>query len=338
MARWTGELRKDPEVFGELAPWWNDQPIVRCNPYLRTEVLQGWEDGWFMPGSTLRVAVLSRDDQPVAALPLFRCQGRYRSIGASWVEPFDVVGATDPEVVAFLPRWLDGLSYAVLNRVRGSSPIVALLDSAPRWRERRSWDAPFIDLSEGIVGVRVSLGSNLMRKLRRRERRLRELGELSFVHLDTFDADLAESGLELEAAGWKGRDGVAMLHRPRHLPWFRHLTEALGELGFLRMSGLYLEDRLVAFAHDVDGDGERLSTVSSYEEAHDVARCSPGLLLLEDILDRASSQGVGAYQLGGDPAPWKEAWASGWARTVDLQVFGSGVAGRVLRAWSGLRS
>ncbi len=337
MTRWTTEVRNDRKVFIELADWWDTQPVVEENPFLNTAMLGCWEDGFDESGSQLNVLLLHRDGELVAGLPLYRAGGRYRSLDQEHVQSFDVVTGSDEEVLAEIPRWLDRLGVAHLYRVRTDSPIIASLPSHGRWFLQRTLKGPFVRLDQGFDPVQEASRRRTTRS--RHRRRLSELGQVKFVdHVGTEDVDsMLDEGFRLEAAGWKGKHGVSTLDMPGYHKWFRSVAGVAEARGWLRLSSLRLDERLLAFQFDLVFDRTRYLLITCYDEAPDVASLSPGSLLIESVLEQSAQAGLHRYELGNGNQPWKYDWTSEEREVHDLLIFGTGLRGRSMAAAHRLR-
>lgn len=329
MPRWKSEVRSDRGVFSELAEWWDAQPVPRGHPFLTSRVLGCWEDGFDEPGSRLNVLLLHRNGELVAGLPLYTAKGRLRSLARAYAEPFDVITIDDEEVTEYVPRWLESVPVASLYRVRSASPILTSLPQHPRWRVQTEFNSPYIDLSAGMGPVRDRMSSKYQRELRRRRRRIEEMGTLTFVERRTADGamDLLQEGLRLEAAGWKGSRGHAVIRDPSHERWYRSLTEVALDQGWLRLSGLYLDERLVAFLYNLEVDGHRYGMATAFDDTPEVAPYSPGILLHESVFEACAAGGVTSYRLGVGNDSWKYEWATDRDQVYDLVLFGSGLMG-----------
>jgi CelD/BcsL family acetyltransferase involved in cellulose biosynthesis len=332
MPRWTTETHSDRDVFSRLAPWWDAQAAARANPFLNSAILACWEDGFDEAGSRLNVELLYLDGDIVAALPLYKARGRLRSLARAHSEPFDVVANEDEEVVEHLPVWLDSLTMTHLYRVADTSPIMAALPEHERWLVQTTFKSPYVDLRSGMNRVRAGMSKDFQRTLRRRRRRLEEMGTLTMVEHTTDDqpSGMLAAGLRLEAAGWKGQRGHAVLNDPTHERWYRSMTDVAQDRGWLRLCGLYLDKRLVAFRYDVQVGDTRWGMLSAFDESPDVASLSPGTLLLETVLENAAASGLTAYEFGSGNDSWKYEWNPSVRQVYDLLLFGSGLPGRAL--------
>jgi hypothetical protein len=119
-------------------------------------------------------------------------------------------------------------------------------------------------------------------------RRRRQLRQTLEAGIDTADRTAAgldeaiEEFLRLEASGWKGRTGTAMLCRPGHDRFFREVCRGFAEEGRLMFLGLQAEGQVLAFSTALlAGRG-----LFGFKKAHDeaFARWLPGTLLDLDVL------------------------------------------------------
>jgi CelD/BcsL family acetyltransferase involved in cellulose biosynthesis len=333
VSRWTTEIRRDPGVYAELSEWWDSQPAALAVPFLNTHLLACWEEGFDEPGSRRHVMLLRRDGEIVAGLPLYRSRGRLRTPARAHADSIDVVAVDDVEVGHHLPEWLDSLTIAHLYRFREGSSVVEAVPAYPRWSIPAVLKSPYVDLSGGMEEVRAGLGKDFARTLRRRRRRLEELGPVTYVdHPAPQDVEsVLDEGLRLEAEGWKGREGVAVLNQPANERWYRSVAEVAQDQGWLRLSALYLDERMLAFRYDLHYGQRRYGQISSYDESPDMA-LSTGSLLLESALEQSATEGVATYEFGYGSHPWKYDWTSNERFVYDLLIFGSGPFGRLLSA------
>ena len=332
VGRWQTEVMRDLGVSDDLVEWWGSQQAARDNPLLNPHVLSCWYDGLEEGGSELRIICLKRDGEVVAALPLYKARGRYRTLLRTYASSMDVVSIPDADVSARLPGWLDQLNIANLYRFPENSPIVQGIDEHPRWALQSTIPAPYVDLTGGIDSVRSQWSTSFRKSLRRRARRLEELGEVAYTDHPRPDqvSDVLTEGLRLEASGWKGRDGVAVLLQPGYESWFRSVAEVAGQMGWLRLSSLYLDDRMIAFSFDLEYGHRRHSLMSAYDEGQEISRLSPGNALVDRILETSADRGMLTYELGYGGQQWKYDWTSAARQVHDILILGAGPVGRAL--------
>ena len=339
MQHWKTEVRHDRGVFDELAEWWDAQPIAQQVPFLNSRILNCWQDGCDEPGSRRHVLLLRRDGELVAGLPLYRSRGRLRSQSSAQSDSIDVVTVPDEEVVDHLAEWLDTMTIVQLLHIREASALLRGAPQHPRWSVSKVKKGPYVDLTDGMDQVRAGWRKDFARTLRRRRRRLEEMGPVTYVdHPAPHDIEsVLNEGLALEAAGWKGEAGVAVLNQPTVEKWYRSVAEVAQENGWLRLSSLYLDERMVAFRYDLQYGDKRYGQISSYDPSPDVS-FSTGSLVLEESLERAAMDGLSAYEFGKGAHPWKYDWTSRERNLYDLFILGSGLGGRFLSTMRAVRA
>lgn len=125
--------------------------------------------------------------------------------------------------------------------------------------------------------------SDGMRAHRRRElqrlwRRLEEdLGEQLEVEEDVGDRPVWENFLELEAAGWKGRNATALAADPSHAEFFRELCAGFAAAGRLQMLTLKAGERVIAMKCNIAAGDTLFCFKIAYDES--LSRYSPGVQL-----------------------------------------------------------
>jgi CelD/BcsL family acetyltransferase involved in cellulose biosynthesis len=119
-------------------------------------------------------------------------------------------------------------------------------------------------------------------------RRRRQLSQRLEVAIDTADRaavgldEAIEEFLRLEASGWKGRTGTAMLCRAGHDRFFREVCRGFAEEGRLMFLSLQAGTQALAFSTALLGGRGLFGFKKAYDEAF--ARWSPGTLLDLDVL------------------------------------------------------
>jgi CelD/BcsL family acetyltransferase involved in cellulose biosynthesis len=141
-------------------------------------------------------------------------------------------------------------------------------------------------------------------------------------------AAVLDAGLRLEAAGWKGDEGGAVLSRPSYERWYRSIAEIAHQNGWLRLSTLHLDERMIAFTYDLVYGGRRYGMLSAYDASPDVSRLSAGTILLDRMLQRSVEEGLTTYEFGHGSTAWKRNWTSTEHTIYDISVYGAGLAGR----------
>lgn len=117
------------------------------------------------------------------------------------------------------------------------------------------------------------------KELRRLQKRLAELGELKARSLTTAGELSAwcDAFLDLEASGWKGREGTALRCSASDTAFFRAAAEGAFAAGLLNMLRLDLDGRAIAMLVNFHHGAGAFSFKIAIDEA--LGRFSPGVLI-----------------------------------------------------------
>jgi CelD/BcsL family acetyltransferase involved in cellulose biosynthesis len=132
-----------------------------------------------------------------------------------------------------------------------------------------------------------SLGAHFARNLRRVRRKLAAVPgvEVEFLQGAQARPELLDAFLRLEAAGWKGATGSAILNRPRLVRFYEALVQRLAARGWLEWHLLRLRGRIIA-AHFALRMGSCLYLWKiAFDE--EFSALAPGNVLMARTLERA---------------------------------------------------
>jgi hypothetical protein len=122
-----------------------------------------------------------------------------------------------------------------------------------------------------------SIKGKTRQNLKRKFRKLEELGELTFsVHVNDQRPSIVEEFLQLEMQGWKGEAGTALLSHAKSANFARKF---LGNAKYpeVRIEALRLDGRAIAMTMHIVADGNAYHYKPTYDENY--SRYSPGILL-----------------------------------------------------------
>jgi CelD/BcsL family acetyltransferase involved in cellulose biosynthesis len=174
-----------------------------------------------------------------------------------------------PKLIALEAMTAEGQTMHALTRVlarRGSAPVMLARSMRPK----------LASTLDGKKYLEKALSSGSRKKLRQQRRRLAEKGSLE----SRVVRNALEQFLTLEAAGWKGRQGTALLNSEADAAFARAMVENLARCGEASVHALYLDDRPVSMQIVLRAGPAAFTWKTAYDESwRDV---SPGMLLLED--------------------------------------------------------
>jgi CelD/BcsL family acetyltransferase involved in cellulose biosynthesis len=180
-----------------------------------------------------------------------------------------------PRIAALEAMITDSPTMDALRRVlasRGTEPCTLEVFQRPK-------------LEAGVDGktyLEKALSSSSRKKLRQHRRRLGEKGALTsgVISEPGQVRDALEDFMRIEAAGWKGRQGTALLCDPRNAAFIRKSMPAMAERGRASIHALYLDGKPISMQLVVRAGGAAFTWKTAYDESYQ--EFSPGMLLLED--------------------------------------------------------
>ena len=236
----------------------------------------------------------------VAVCPVVGRRGALRGLASAWIHDLSTLGfplldrARAAPALRALLAWagenLRGAPGIVIPSLPADGPTAAALRAAAAagglaLAVLGTWERAVLR-DDGRAGL-SALSPKGAKGLRRQRRRLSELGTLTYVSAETDDAVRVEVErfLALEASGWKGAAGTAMLSWPGRTAFLRTAARMLVRRGLCRVDSLTLDGAPVAMAVILSaGDVDFLWKIA-YRE--DVARSSPGVQLVLEITEAA---------------------------------------------------
>ena len=280
------------------------------------------------------VAVDAADGFAVAPLVRRRSGvGRVEFLGALELdEPSDVI-ASDERAMALLAEALVRSGHPLLlKRIPAESPLVPALLRAFRGRglviHRRLSGFPWIPLDAAWTRPEEQLNPGRRSDLRRARRIAERIGPVAIDLHTPEPAELArvlDEVFAVEAAGWKGRTGSALACDPARQAFFRRYADAACRRGILRIGRLRIGERTVAMQLGVEWGGRFWLLKIGFDEAF--ARCSPGTLLMLEMVRAAAARGLRSFELLGISEPWTRMWTRLERPCVSLRAYPASATG-----------
>jgi CelD/BcsL family acetyltransferase involved in cellulose biosynthesis len=214
-------------------------------------------------------------------------------------------GPAAPEAVSALPGRLLGTGAAQV-RIDWLAEDSQLLAGARGWRARHLALvepfalSPLADCRGGFESYLGRAGSSVAKFWKACRRHVLN-GPLDFSIVTGGPGlgALVEEMLALEASGWKGREGSAILSERADAVFYRSLAFAAAEAGALRIALLREEQRLIAFEYCVVGSGTVFAMKVGYDEAY--RRIQPGhMAAMMNIRDACADPSLEWYDMLGN--------------------------------------
>jgi hypothetical protein len=254
---------------------------------------------------------------------------------------FDLAGgeATPAELAALPARLLE--TGAIQVRIDWLGEGARLLEAAWAWRGAHLATidpfavSPVADC-RGAFDEYVDAGGKSLRKYWKACRRHILNGPLAldFVTGGPGLSALLEEMFALEAAGWKGREGTAILSKPADARFYTALAHEAAAAGALRIATVHEAGRLLAYEYCIVAGDTILAMKVGYDEGR--ANLQLGhMLALMNIRDACADSSIHAYDMLGNGmrvADYKKKFASRYRTIYRVRLFARSPTGRALYA------
>lgn len=310
--RWPG--------FDEPAPGregWNGLVARGVDPviFLSWEWQKAWWES-FGRGELLLLAA-EAGGEPVAIAPWFTEAGMIYLVGSGGSDYLDLIGDTTGAGVvdALLQRareTVPGFIGFVFYHLPESSPNLRCLEQAAErlglaFVEEGELAAPALEWADHTA---LALAAADKKSLLRHERYFRKEGGLEVLHLRD-GREILPHLPELFAqhrARWEQTPFPSLFCDPAQCSFYERLTGLAADAGWLRFTRLNWEGRPIAFHFGFCQGGRFLWYKPSF--ALDLARHSPGEVLLRQLLLAAVEEGARAFDFGLGDEKFKSRFAN----------------------------
>lgn len=336
----TQALRSHAESWDAL---WRRSDVT--DPSARATLMSQWLDT-FASAQDFRAIVIQKDNRFLAALPLLhRRVGRmfdaYDLPGNDWsgagdllIDPSEDAAALCDQLVAelaILPRSLFWFGSVATDRFRWQQFLAALERAQIQTQLHPRYDVGWLDIQDTWQQTEAKWSSKFRRRLRKAKRQLEENGPLRMEVLrPRCEEELVTplmTCLELEDAGWKGRDGTSIIRSPGIQDFVLAQARQLAEWGHIEIVMLMQDEQLLAYQYAWQAKDAYHGFKIAYDERY--AKFGPGHLLmymlLEQLVARPECRGVDCMGPVNDAVRrWQPE-----LRPVGRLVFAPGPVGRV---------
>lgn len=241
-------------------------------------------------------------------------------------EPSDFLYDSDESLEELLNAILSNGQPLLIRRLDAGSRAIDLLRSGvvrPAYHRIRPTNAcPMIYLDESWLEPEACLSSRARQDFRRALRKAEKLGKVTFSIASPTPDDLPailETALAIEASGWKGVTGSALLHDTIRGSFMRDYARIAAARRELRIAMLYIDGRPAAMQLAVDVHNSRWLFKIGYDP--EFASCSPGQILMRHSIAEAASEQLSTFEFLGSIAPWTETWTREHRECVSLELY-----------------
>jgi CelD/BcsL family acetyltransferase involved in cellulose biosynthesis len=325
------------EIHHQIEPIeaeWEELAVrTGASPFIRP----GWFLCWWeaFGSGELSIVALRRQGRLAGVLPVCRSRGAISS-PTNWHSDLYAATAEDAAARAALfaavfelaPRRVE-LSFLDAE----SGDVESLVEAADGYRLETEvmMRALFVSVEGDWETYLAGRSGKLRSNLRRSRKRAEELGEVS---LDVHDGrerldELLDVGFRLEASGWKGENGTAIVSDPATEHFYRETARWAAEQGLLALAFIRIDGKAVAFSFGLEtADGQYLLKLGQDAELDQVGL---GTLVMAEMVSRAFELGLSVAEFMGGSDPYKKRWANGSRELLRARAFAPTPAGRASR-------
>lgn len=315
----------DPDRLADLAGEWDALLPAGSRPF----DLHCWYTAWwkaFANGRELAICTARDGDGLAGVLPLQRQGHNLQALADSHSGVFCPL-ASSPEAMDALigAALLDTGRLEVRELREGDAGAEALTAGARRAGMLSLLEpgstSPIIDTSGGLDTWVKESNSSWKKRLRRYRRKMEKDYEATIEIARSpqdLEAELVE-GFALEASGWKGNAGTAIVSKPDTELFYRSIATTFHDRGQLRLSRIALDGEPVAFSFCIEQDGRLYSLKSGFDERF--RKIVPGLVLQLSIVEACFERDLDAYELLGEQTEWKAKLATSTRTHMTLRTY-----------------
>ena len=331
----------DDRDFADLAPEWDE--LAAADEFRLPFDLHCWYtaiwESFFRDRDELAICTVRRDGDLAAVFPLVRRGRRLYALANIHSCVFRPLAADDEAAAALLAAVMaeDSTGLGMMG-VPTACEWPARLEAAAQAAARKaviedSYSSPYVEISGDLEDWRKANKKRWkapLEKKRRKIERDHEAESRVVVAPGDLEAEL-EDGLRVEASGWKGQNGTAILSDPDTATFYRTVARAFAARGELRFSRIALDGQTIAFDIGILHDGRLHSLKVGYDESR--KSLAPALVMRLSMIERCFELGLKTHELLGDDAPWKAQFSSGARDHIRFFAYGRGLSAGTMYAY-----
>lgn len=244
-----------------------------------------------------------------------------------------------PDAIAALlayrgPEWA-GWTRLAVSVVEGS-PSQQLLNKALQatglsYSIKILPPSPYIELAQPEEEFFAGLDGYFRKKIRQRERKLGESGQVMLTVYEKPDdvLTLVDIIKWIERASWKEKEGTSITKNQVQEGFYRLLLPEIASQGWLLASVLLVGEKPIAYQLGINFNGVLDSLKTSYVQEY--RNCGPGVILKNRFLSYLYKKNICYCDLLGVVDEFKKIWAKKTYCHIKYTVYREGIAGHLLK-------
>ena len=321
MVEWITEMAR----FAELSAEWDTLLPSGRRPF----DLHCWYTAWwkaFGDGCELAICTVRDGDTLAGVLPLHHAGRDLQALANSHSGIFRPLASSPEAMAALVGAALQDARKLVVRDLRDRDPGIETLVDDARHAGMLSFSEPasrssIVDTNGKFEDWIEQSNSSWKKRLRRYRRKMDKDYEATFEIARSpadLEAELSE-GFALEAGGWKGAAGTAIVSQPETEAFYREIAAAFHDRGELRLSRIALDGKAVAFSFCIEHGGRLYSLKAGYDESF--RKIVPGLVMQLSIIEACFEREIEAYELLGEETEWKAKLATSTLSHSTLRAY-----------------
>ena len=343
------EAISDFDSFRNLKPAW-DRLVKESkigHPFLTHDWICSWWE-CFGAGRTLTIVMVSQGGELIGIAPLMISRTKIYgipvrelgSISNDHTPRFDFIVSGDPAAVMeaiWIHLWERRREWDVMKLCQlesGSATLEHLAGLAAGYScQLDTWpstDSPYLSLNGSFEDHLAKLPRGLRANLRRRMKRLEEIGPVEFEQVSSermIDEALADAFL-MEAGTWKGAAGTAIACDHELTRFYAAIAQRAARQGTLYFTFLRLDGKRIAFDLSLIYNQRLFKLKPGYLQRYHA--CSPGQELTTMTIRDAFARGLSEVDFLGSADEWKLAWTKTVRKQCWAYVFKNDLLGSLL--------
>jgi CelD/BcsL family acetyltransferase involved in cellulose biosynthesis len=332
------EVVESASRFEQLAESWEELAASEPTPFCS----HAWFNAWwkaFGKGSQLCTLLLWEGAELVAAYPLYVHEGRHRSMANVHSPLFRPLARDDAALreittatLRFAPQQLVVEPLPEEDAALGAFER-AVVEAGGHTLRSQCHVSPIVDTVGDFAAWRAESRPRWGAPLERfRRKMLREnAAEIRVIATpEDLEAEL-DRGFAVEASGWKGRAGTAILSSANTERFYREVARAASARGELRLSTIVLDGEVAAFDLTLLRANRLYLLKTGFDERQ--RRLAPGLVLRLSVIEHCFELGLVAHDLLGNDSEWKRKFATSSRSHVSVEVYGKSPLQLANYAW-----
>jgi len=313
------KIIRDRISLGGLKEEWNNLAKIFASPLLCHEWLASCAEA-FHQDNDLRIVIVRSNGKIDAIAPMVVIKKRgveyLEFLGSSFLyEPCNLIYRNHESLRILLNQMIKLGHPIYLNRIPSDSPIINLLSDFPRSKgiliKRTSSGSAFVPIEASWEEYTKIFSSKRRYDLKRKKRMAKKIDNVKFKifcpPLEELENYL-KIAFKIEAAGWKRREGSALLIKERLKNFFRIHSFLTCTHKSLRLCFLYIGEIAVAMMIGLEYKKKFWLLKNGYDEKF--SKCSPGILLVHETIRYAFDHGLKSFEFLGSDEPYVRIWAN----------------------------